>query len=346
MEGIILYANRASEKLTGYSRMELLGTNISQFLPDEMSLTMAREVRRKLLVGKEIKQPYEQHFQRKDGTIGILRMATSSVMKGDEIIGFQHIARDVTEEQQAQENMRFYVQEIIRAQEFERKRIARELHDDVSPQLLLLIQKVDGISSSPHFNLSNEVKTKMEALRCQAVEALESLRRIAQDLRPRILDDLGLIAALEWMVDDLIMHHGIEAQVKIEGSESELPSELQLLLFRIAQEALNNIRKHAQATMVIVTIKFENNRIRLWVSDNGRGFSAPQRLSDIAATGKLGLAGMQERGQLIGGKVRIISEPGKGTTISAEIPNRQKGTDQLKGNLDDFESLISRVSGN
>ena len=231
----------------------------------------------------------------------------------------------------AHESMRFYVQEVIRAQEHERKRVARELHDEVSPSLLLLIQRIDAIvSNSKALKLTDTMKDKMEDLRVQTVEALESTRRIAQDLRPRILDDLGLIPALEWMADNLIKNHGIEAKVVIEGQERPLPSEVQLLLFRIAQEALNNIRKHSEASNVEIGVNYGDCRTVVSIRDNGRGFTIPERVSDLAAIGKLGLAGMRERAQLIGGHVRVKSEAGHGTVVTVEVPN--------EGNLCDLSA--------
>jgi PAS domain S-box-containing protein len=320
LEGDIVYANKSCEKLTGFPREELIGTSILKFLSSEESHETARDVRRRLLAHEDIEQPYEQHIQRKDGAVSIVRMATSLLVSNDEVKGFQHIARDVTKERQLQRNMRYYVQEIIRAQEFERKRIARELHDDVSPALLLLMQRIDAITSSSRFNLSSDLKQKMEDMRCQSVEALESLRRIAQDLRPRILDDLGLIAALEWMADNLIKNHGIEAQVEVLGKERDLSSEVQLLLFRIAQEALNNIRRHTDATMALVTVEFGADETLLSISDNGKGFELPERMSDMAGSGKLGLAGMQERAQLLGGRLSINSQSDRGTTVTVRLP--------------------------
>jgi len=320
MKGNIVYANKAFEKLTGYTGKGLTGINIKQLLPNEESQEIAREVRRRLLNGQELKQPYEQHFVRRDGTIGICMMATSLVISNGEVKGFQHIARDATEERQLQENTRFYVQEIIRAQEDERKRIARELHDDVSPSLLLLTQRLDAMTSCPRPKLTDPLRQQLEGLRCQTIEALESLRRIAQDLRPRILDDLGLIAALEWIADDLIRNHGIETKVEVLGKQQNLPSEVQLLLFRIAQEALNNIRKHAQASMALVTVEFTDGKIILTITDNGKGFELPKGRRDLAGTGKFGLAGMQERAQLMGGQLTLKAQPDKGTSITVEVP--------------------------
>ncbi len=322
LEGNILYANKAAERLTGYIEEGLTGVNIDKLMPTGQAQEINREIRRRLLKGEEIEQPYEQRIVRKDGSAVILKMAASVFISDDKVKGFQHIARDVTEERRSQENMRHYVQEIIKAQEDERKRIARELHDDVSPSLLLLIQQIDAITSNSRHKLPDWLNDKMEALRRQTVEGLESLRRIAQDLRPRILDDLGLIAALEWMTDNLVISYGIEAQVEVKGKENGLPSEVQLLLFRIAQEALNNIRRHAQATYTLVTVEFATDKTTLTIRDNGKGFELKEKISQMPVIGKLGLAGMQERAQLLGGSLTIKSQPGKGTAITVIVPNQ------------------------
>jgi len=293
--------------------------NVMGFLAGEF-LDIAREVRRKLLEGEEIEQPYEQRIIRKDGTTGIMKIATSLLVIDGEVRGFQHIARDVTEERQLQENLRFYVQQVTRTQEDERKRIARELHDDVSPSLLLLIQRLDAITSGSRPKLSSSLKENLGELRNQAIEALEGLRRCAQNLRPRILDDLGLLPALEWMAEDLVRNHGINTQVEVVGTEWSLPEEVQLLLFRIAQEALNNIRRHAEASRAWITMEFGDDKTVLTIRDNGKGFELPERMGDLASIGKLGLAGMQERARLIMGRLTLQSELGKGTTVTVEVP--------------------------
>jgi len=148
--------------------------------------------------------------------------------------GFQHIARDITEEKQQNKNIRYYIQQITRAQEEERKRLSRELHDECSFPLLLLIQRIGAyVSTEP--DISPEVKVRLEDFRAQAIEALEGLRRCAQNLRPRILDDLGLVPALEWMAEKLSIEDGINARVKIASPLLLLMPETQLILFRIAQ---------------------------------------------------------------------------------------------------------------
>jgi len=254
-----------------------------------------------------------------------LRFTASPIKnKGGEMIGAIETLRDITEEKQLQQNMRFYVQQVTRAQEDERKRIARELHDDVSPSLLLLIQRLDRITSDAQPRLSQPLRKSLEDIHSQAIEALEGLRCCAQNLRPRILDDLGLVAALEWMAEDLAKNQGIDTDVEVMGVERTLPAETQLLLFRIAQEALNNTRRHAQASKAMVKLEFGDNKIKMTVSDNGKGFVLPERVGDLASIGKLGLAGMQERARLLGGTLDVKSELGKGTQVIAKVPLQNK----------------------
>jgi len=319
MEGNIIDANKADEIISGYSRDELIGMNATQFLTDE-SRALAREVRRKLLSGEELEQPYEQRLVRKDGTIRIVNIATSPFIIDGEVRGFLHVARDVTEERRLQENMRFYVQQITRAQEDERKRIARELHDDVAPSLLIVIQHLNAIISGTRSKLPGLLKDNLGDLRVETIEALENLHRYAQDLRPRILDDLGLVPALEWMTEELAEQHKIDARTEVIGIEPTLSPEVQLLLFRIAQEALNNARRHAEASAAVVKLEFESDKIRMTISDNGKGFQLPNQAEELAGTGKLGIIGMHERARLAGGRLDIQSELGKGTQVIAEIP--------------------------
>ncbi|MBA7641930.1 hypothetical protein ES703_49616 [subsurface metagenome] len=247
---------------------------------------------------------------------------TASPIKSEsgEIIAAIETLQDITEEKRLQENMRHYVQLITKAQEDERKRIARELHDDVSSSLLLLTQRLDTMIPSSRTRQSKALKEKLEALHSQAVEALDHLRYCAQDLRPRILDDLGLVAALEWMLEGIEENYGIGAHVEVIGTERDLPAEMQIPLFRIAQEALSNVRRHAEASTVLVKLEFGDDSITMTVSDNGKGFEVPRRIEDLISVGSLGIMGMSERARLLGGTFEIKSELGKGTQVVTKLP--------------------------
>ena len=149
---------------------------------------------------------------------------------------------------------------------------------------------------------------------------LEGVRRFSRDLRPSVLDDLGLLAALEWLTNDLAKNFKIAADLKVHGEPHRLSPESEVVLFRIAQEALRNVWKHAAASRADVTLDFAADAIGLTVQDDGKGFKKPQMINDLVGSGKLGLAGMQERIGLLGGELDITSEPGKGTKVRVSIP--------------------------
>ncbi len=246
-------------------------------------------------------------------------MSTNAIIAGGRINGFEHVARDVTLEKQQQENVRAYIQQITRVQEEERKRIARDLHDEVSPEVLILIQKLDKLAMVRGLKAA-DVKKNIAEMRRQAVDALQSLRRCAQGLRPRIIDDLGLEAALGWLADELEKDLGIDAAVEVTGIDRALPPETQIVLFRIAQEAFNNIRKHAGAKKVAIKVTGADDAITMTVTDDGRGFEVPQRAEDMVRAGRLGLMGMYERARLLNGSLEIKSGPGRGTEVVVRLP--------------------------
>jgi PAS domain S-box-containing protein len=323
VEGYLVDGNRAFERLIGFNVAQERGTHLAKYLSIE-SLARAREVRNKLMTGQEFQQPYEQQYYYKDGTSKTVMMSTNAVVSGGRITGFEHVARDVTQEKQQQENVRAYIQKITRAQEEERKRIARDLHDDVSPDILILIQKLDNLAATPRLKLAI-VKEKVQELRSQAEQALEALRATAQGLRPRVIDDLGLVAALEWIAEELEKDQPIKTKVEAKGMEQPLPPETQIVLFRIAQEALNNVRKYARASLVTIKLEASENDIKMTVTDNGRGFEMPAQAAEMVSSGKLGLMGMRERAGLLNGNLQIKSAPGQGTELTVSLP-RLPGT--------------------
>ena len=321
LEGNITAANEASERLTGYTLEELRRTNklnVSEFLSEE-SLNLAKEIRRKLLADEPVAQPYEQHIIRKDNTNVVLMVTTNLVTEGRKPVAFQHIARDVTEELRMRENQRFYLQQITRAQEEERERIARELHDDTVQYLVVLARQLDDLANSSK-SMSKEDKAYLENLRQQTNSIMDGVRRLSHDLRPATLDRLGLVAALEWLASSMEKLSGIDVKVEKSGTERRLPGEVELVMFRIAQEALSNVRRHSRANNAEVMVEFDDKKVRMTIRDNGKGFALPEKVDDLLKKGKLGLAGMQERIQLLNGSLKIESQPGKGTTVVIEAP--------------------------
>ncbi|MBI4259675.1 MAG: GAF domain-containing sensor histidine kinase [Actinobacteria bacterium] len=214
------------------------------------------------------------------------------------------------------DRLRSYVQEVTRAQEEERKRLARELHDTVAQDLVRLVRGLDGMTEAPAARSDEMTAGDLRGL---GGAILEDVRRVGRDLRPTVLDDLGLVAGLEWLSSDLRVRSGIEATFRVSGRRRRLPGEVELVLFRIAQEALTNVEKHAGAGTVAVLARFEAGSVRLVVEDDGRGFE-PARSHRLAREGRFGLVGMEERARLVGGSIDVRSRPGGGTAVSVEVP--------------------------
>ena len=316
--GRIVSANRAAEQLTGYSQDELSITTLYELF-SEASVNKVRQMFSRELESMTIGETEELHLTRKDGTEAFIQLKASPLLKDRGVIGLQIIARDVTEERRLRQNMEYYITQITRAQEDERLRISRELHDDTAQVLAGLSREVSSLLSKER-TVSKSTKEKLEKLREMADTALEGVRRFSQDLRPSILDDLGLVPAMEWLAAELEKNYGLETKVSIAGEQQRLSPENELAVFRIAQEALSNVRRHSGASAVKVTIDFGADALTLVVSDNGRGFDMPQRTSDLAVSGKLGIIGMRERARLIGGTLVVQSEVGMGTTVTLRVP--------------------------
>lgn len=319
MEGNITEANKSCEKLLGYTVEELVGKKVPEFLRGD-ALELARQIHHRLLKGEKIEQRYEQHLARRDGSEAIIELTTRLIIADGEPVAFENIGRDVTEERKMRDNLRYYLKQVLRAQEEERKRISRELHDDASQSLLLLIHRLDAVLSDPGDKLPKPVREKLSQLYSLAVEILDGLRHYAQELRPAILDHVGLTAALVWMAESIGRERGPKVSVEVLGEERDLSPETRLVLFRIAQEALANVKKHSGATKASVELKYEADKVTMAIADNGKGFELPRRLGDLASAGMLGLAGMEERAKLLGGTLWVQSKLGEGTTVTVELP--------------------------
>ncbi|MFC1943785.1 PAS domain S-box protein, partial [Chloroflexota bacterium] len=314
----IITANKSLARLTGYTLEELSGM-ASCGLFTEGCRDSIKEVEGLPFRGEAIGYLSEATLVKKDKSEASVQLSTNPVLANGQIVGFQHIARDVTQEKRMQENLRFYLEQVTRAQEEERKRISRELHDETVQALVVLSRQLDTLASNGK-GLSEDNRLHLEELREQTNNIMQGVRRLGQDLRPAVLDRLGLLGALEWLASDVAEYSGISTKVNVLGSERRLAEEVELVLFRIAQEALRNMWRHSQATRAEIRVEFEESKTRITASDNGKGFNLPQRIGDLAKDGKLGLAGMQERAHLIGGTLTVQSEPSEGTTATVEVP--------------------------
>jgi two-component system, NarL family, sensor histidine kinase DegS len=214
-----------------------------------------------------------------------------------------------------------YLSQIFKAQEDERKRISQEIHDDPIQKLAGVASLTQMLARDKNLEKLPPLKERAESIKDTIISISQDLRRLSVDLRPTVLDDLGLIPALFWLVDRFKQESGINAQMEIIGEECELTKKITVLIFRIVQEALTNAKKHSEAKNVRVTLQFMDTKIRAVIQDDGKGFSVQQVFNRyvLLDKGKLGLIGMQQRTQVLNGTFNIKSEPGRGTLISVEV---------------------------
>ncbi len=231
----------------------------------------------------------------------------------------QVVVQDVTGERRRQRSLQSFAAHILQAQEEERKRIARELHDEAIQSLILLCRELDSLASKPLEHIPGPGEG-LQRVRRLAEEVVEELRQFTRRLRPSTLEDLGLAACLRRLALELEERTGIAAAVSVQGYGERLPLNLELALFRIAQEALHNVERHSSATHCSIELRRTADAVRLTVADNGRGFNFDPASLTADPEGHLGLIGMGERARAIGGKLRIRSSPGRGTSVAVSVP--------------------------
>jgi two-component system sensor histidine kinase UhpB len=239
----------------------------------------------------------------------------------------QHLQNELMEMarklQSAQEGLHDYIGAITSAQEEERARLARELHDDTIQAVIALKQRVQLAQKSVKDQNAHKSLGELETL---AEQTIENLRRLTRALRPIYLEDLGLVTALEMLANETSQANRLHVDFHCSGKERRLPREVELALYRIAQEALNNVVRHAKAKHADLQIAFDqrsgamDKEIKLEVVDDGIGFSVPKSPTDFAPSGHFGLLGIRERADLIGAKLEVESEEVHGTRVTVHLP--------------------------
>lgn len=210
-----------------------------------------------------------------------------------------------------------YVVSILNTQEQERKRVARELHDDTAQALVVLGRRIELASD---LTSRQELAHELEELRDMVDDALRGVRGFTRDLRPPLLEELGLPRSLQILGDRITREERLQVTVRIDGTPRQLLPQVELGLYRLAQESLNNVRRHAQASQATVDLSYGSTNLVLCVSDDGVGFTPPESAAELVASGRLGLVGIYERARLFGGRADIHSAPGEGTVVTITIP--------------------------
>jgi PAS domain S-box-containing protein len=316
-DGIVLEVNESWTRGTGFSRAEIINESIFK-LSSTMTHGLEEKIRQVLNTPQSALN-LEVRFISKDGREVIAN--TSAVMC--ELDGepcYLWVANDITERKQAEEALRALSARLHSAREEEGTRIAREIHDELGGILTGLkwdLEKIDNTLNS-HNDGSRlfEIHNRISIMTGLIETTINTVRRIASELRPGVLDDLGLVAAIEWQIGQFQARSGLKCHWTNNISEIELSRERATAVFRILQEILTNVLRHASAANLYVKLGHSKNHFELEVKDDGRGITESQRQN----TRSLGLLGMKERALLVGGEVRITGKEGEGTTVLVRVP--------------------------
>jgi PAS domain S-box-containing protein len=316
-ENRFTFVNQSFVKAYGYSQEEILGRTPDLIASPKNSPGLCEHVFRRTLGGS---WKGELLNRRKDGTEFPISLSTSEIKNSEgRTIGLIGVASDITERKRAEEEMRLLPLRIIEAQEAERLRVARELHDGVNQLIAsakMRLRKVeDGVVSlNP---AAREILARCSRL---LVQALEENRRIAHNLRPSDLDEFGLAAATRNFCKELQSRTKLKVKYSIARIDQRLAPALELNLFRILQEAVNNIEKHARAGEVRLRIAVHGDSIILRIQDDGRGFDSKRGRAGRGKWRGIGLTNMRERAEFLGGTCTVESAPKQGTTITVRVP--------------------------
>jgi PAS domain S-box-containing protein len=320
---IVLF-NQAAEEVFGCPRDQAIGAPLAWFIPERFRHAHSALVAKFGDTGASSRRMGAQRIVmglRRSGDEFPIDASISHIVEEGEHF-YTVILRDVTERTRAEQALRESKEEIrtlaltaSTVREQEKSRIARELHDELGQALTAL--KIDVSWLRAHLDHAPDaVLAKLGAMQVLLDGTVAAARRISADLRPLMLDDLGLIAACEWLAHNFQQRTGVACELVLGAGELDLRDPYATAVFRVLQESLTNVAKHAEATQVEATLERAEGTVILTVRDNGRGF----RTSDPRKQGSYGLVGLRERAFLLGGDIRIESEPGRGTYMEMRMP--------------------------
>jgi PAS domain S-box-containing protein len=316
-DAVVLEVNDTWIRETEFSRDEVINQSIFKFLTS-MEDSMVEKIRQLLKAPKAFVD-MEVRFRSKSGREVIAN--TSAVMFNlDGEPCYLWVANDMTERKHAEEALRALSARIRSTREEEGTRIAREIHDELGGVLTGLkwdLEKIDDtLDSSTDCSHISEIRERISGMTGLIETTISTVRRIASELRPGVLDDLGLVAAIEWQIEQFQSRSGLTCHWTNNASEIQLSRERATAVFRILQEILTNVLRHARAANLYVKLRRSKNFFELEVKDDGQGITESQRMN----TQSLGLLGMKERALLVGGEVRITGKEGGGTTVVVRVP--------------------------
>ncbi|WP_250479171.1 MULTISPECIES: PAS domain-containing sensor histidine kinase [unclassified Caballeronia] len=319
--GIVVSWNPGAQRAKGYSADEIVGRHFSVFYTDDDA--QAGKPARLLAAAKAQGRVEDQGWRiRKDGSRFWAQVVITAVQdEQGELVGFAKITRDLTESLRLKELERVAADSALvqHAQENERKRIARELHDDLGQRISALKMTLTLHQTEIQGYLPRDGSGSLTGIRdlSNQIDAMAAAtRRLAADLRPPVLDNLGLAAAVEWMAENFQQRYGVPTRCEIRIEDLRFNDLASISLFRVVQEALTNVARHSKATAVAVTLSTDGDDCHVRVRDDGVGLPREWKLRPDA----FGMRGMRERITQLGGDLCVDGSPGDGVTVAARVP--------------------------
>lgn len=329
-DGRILEFNQEAERVSGWQRQEVLELEaIPLFIP-EGEQERAKEILRQGL-GGELIRGLEMPARMRDGNERLFLWNLNAIYDpAGKTAGLMLVGDDITERkqneialQESEEKLRALTAQLMTATEQERQRISMELHDELGQALVYLKFQMGLLAQNLAEGGKKSFKADCDSLLADVDGIIEKVRRLSQDLSPIVLEELGISSAIRYLLEEFSEHHPIRiAKMEIDEMDDLFSQQAQIHIFRVIQESLTNIFRHARATQISVMVKHEGDRVSIVVEDNGQGFDQQQALS-LERRG-IGIAAMQERMRILGGTLDISSQEGSGTRIKGIIPLEPK----------------------
>ena len=314
----IVFANRACAALFGAAEREaLIGRSIYELLAPE-SREAVRQTVAQALQAEALPPTLHERIARLDGRLRDVVIAVASLPDHGRTV-VQMVITDITERaresrelERSRRDLRRLSASMVQAREDERRRIARELHDELGQRLTALKMELSGLSGD------GPGRPRIDAMLEMIDDTVATVRRIATELRPLMLDDLGLNAAIEWLADGWARRMGVKLSLQLDAADPELDDAARIALYRMVQEALTNVARHARASEVCIELQHGGGELRLTVTDNGAGFDEAAAFRE----GSHGLMGIRERAHMLGGTLAVGNSPQGGARVSVRLPLR------------------------
>ena len=333
VQGRYIFSNSIVEAITGYCHDEVIGKYFHDFFSNQDKEALKTSVFQIVAEVKPITVS-DTIFIRKDGVEIILEITGVPFFdKAGNLLGYRGVSRDITARKKAEIHIRNLSQQLLNAQETERKMISYELHDRVAQDLS--VSKIECDMLLKHQpGLQFHVKERLLAISNTLQGAIGSVRDLSYDLRPPVLADMGIAEALKIYCEEFSIKNGVKIDFQSAGLHLfNLDSNIDIHLYRLVQEGLNNIRKHADAAQVNIMLMGASPNIILSIEDNGKGFDVKARELALSSEKRLGLRSMKERVNLLQGQMTIQSRPMKGTKIFIKIPFKERKNESEKAHI-------------